>query len=363
MLHWVLTLSLLGNYWHTLCYRTSLFHRAACLFREHLVYSGNCEEQQLLINNRYRHMLLNQIELFVTVAENRNLAKTARRIHVSPSSVSQRLKSLETEMGAKLYQKSKEGIKLTDAGRVLLETANEILSRIETLKKNINSGSCAKAESLVVGGTSNPSARYLPSAIAEFQKTHPHVRITFLTLEKANVERMMREFDIDVAIVQSPSKYSDLHLEYFAVDHLVFFAHPAHPLAKKKKLSLPDLSETPLIVREGRGTTEKLLRQLKSRGMKVNVVLRCLSPDAIKSAVRQQTGIGILFCELIIDDIKRKDLKVLHVDGMPKLAGHSYIVFSNKRSLSPAAEEFVGLLRSRRHAVHNIHLVFNARSN
>ena len=77
----------------------------------------------------------NQIKLFVSVAKSQNLAKTARRIHVSPSSVSQRLKSLESEMGAKLYQKCKEGIKLTDAGRVLLETANEILTRIETVKK------------------------------------------------------------------------------------------------------------------------------------------------------------------------------------------------------------------------------------
>ena len=83
-------------------------------------------------------MLLNQIELFVTVAKSQSLAKTARQIHVSPSSVSQRLKSLESEIGAKLYQKSKEGIKLTDAGRVLLESASEILLQIDTVKKNIS---------------------------------------------------------------------------------------------------------------------------------------------------------------------------------------------------------------------------------
>ena len=108
------------------------------------------EEEATKTNNGYRHMLLNQIELFVSVAKSQNLAKTARRIHVSPSSVSQRLKSLESEMGAKLYQKCKEGIKLTDAGRVLLETANEILTRIETVKKTINSRSPAKSR--VAGG-------------------------------------------------------------------------------------------------------------------------------------------------------------------------------------------------------------------
>ena len=299
-------------------------------------------------------MLLNQIELFVTVAKSQSLAKTARQIHVSPSSVSQRLKSLESEIGAKLYQKCKEGIRLTDAGRVLLEGASEILLRIETVKKNINCRPSAQAESLVVGGTCNPSARYLPSAIAEFQKTHPQVKITFLTLEKERIERMVQQNEVDIALVQSPTKAYGVHLEHFAVDRLVLFAHPAHPLAKRKRLKLSAISETPLIVREGRGSTEKLLRQLKSRGVKVNVTLRCLSPDAVKSAVRQQTGVGILFCELIIDDIERKDLKVLRFDGMPKVTGHSYIIFSTKRPLSPAAEEFVRLLRSRKHIAHSV---------
>jgi LysR family transcriptional regulator, low CO2-responsive transcriptional regulator len=299
-------------------------------------------------------MLLNQIELFVTVAKSQSLAKTARQIHVSPSSVSQRLKSLECEMGAKLYQKSKEGIKLTDAGRVLLEGANEILLQIETVKKNINSRPPAQGQSLVVGGTCNPSARYLPSAIAEFQKTHPHVKVTFLTLEKERIEKMVHQGEVDIALVQSPTKSYDVHLEHFAVDHLVLFAHPAHPLAKRKRLKLSDISETSLIVREGRGSTEKLLRQLKSRGVNVNVRLRCLLPDAVKSAVRQQTGIGILFCELIIDDIERKDLKVLRVDGMPKVTGHSYIVFTRKKPLSAAAEEFVRLLRSRKDTAHTV---------
>jgi LysR family transcriptional regulator, low CO2-responsive transcriptional regulator len=299
-------------------------------------------------------MLLNQIELFVTVAKSQSLAKTARQIHVSPSSVSQRLKSLECEMSAKLYQKSKEGIKLTDAGRVLLESASEILLQIDTVKKNINSRPPAQADSLVVGGTCNPSARYLPSAIAEFQKTHPHIKITFLTLEKERIEKMVHQGEVDIALVQSPTKSYDVHLEHFAVDHLVLFAHPAHPLAKRKRLKLSDISETSLIVREGRGSTEKLLRQLKSRGVNVNVRLRCLLPNGVKSAVRQKTGIGILFCELIIDDIERKDLQVLRVDGMPKVAGHSYIVFTRKKPLSAAAEEFVRLLRSRKDTAHTV---------
>jgi DNA-binding transcriptional LysR family regulator len=59
---------------------------------------------------------LNRIELFVTVAKHHNLGKTAREMHVSASSVCQRLKSLENDFGVKLYKKNREGIELTGAG-------------------------------------------------------------------------------------------------------------------------------------------------------------------------------------------------------------------------------------------------------
>jgi molybdenum-dependent DNA-binding transcriptional regulator ModE len=143
-------------------------------------------------------MLLNQIELFVSVAQSRNLAKTARRIHVSPSSVSQRLKTLEREMGAKLYEKGKDGIRLTEAGQVLLETANEIINQIEKVKETINTRSFAKAESLVVGGTYTPSAKYqkeerYPSSA--YDNLKKNIAANYPKLAKENPEQARRRFD------------------------------------------------------------------------------------------------------------------------------------------------------------------------
>jgi DNA-binding transcriptional LysR family regulator len=86
---------------------------------------------------------------------------------------------------------------------------------------------------------------------------------------------LIRESEVDIAIMHSPSESSDFHVEHFAADNLTFFAHPMHPLSKKKKLVLQDLSQTPLIVREGKGATEKMLKQLTCGGITVNVALRC----------------------------------------------------------------------------------------
>ena len=289
---------------------------------------------------------LNRIELFVTVAKHHNLRKTAREIHVSASSVCQRLKCLENDFGVKLYKKKKEGIELTEAGHTLVTAASDVLDQLENLRKTLNHDSEVAVQSLTIGGTYNPSEKYLPSAIAAFQKTHPDVKVKFLTADGPSINKWVRESEVDIAIMHSPSESSDFYMEHFAADDLTFFAHPMDPLSKKKKLVLQDLSKTPLIVREEKGATEKMLKQLTRGGITVNVALRCVTPAAVKAAVREKMGVGILFYNLLEEDIKRKDLKTLKFPGLPKLVGNSYIVYTKNKPLSCAGNDFLALLRS-----------------
>jgi DNA-binding transcriptional LysR family regulator len=135
-------------------------------------------------------------------------------------------------------------------------------------------------------------------------------------------------------------------MEHFGVDHLSFFAHPIHPLAKKKKLVLDDFAHTPIIVRDAKDATEKMLKAIKSRGLTLNIALRCASPDAVKAAVRKRMGVGILFHNLIEEEIKRKEVKVLRFAGLPRVIGNSYIVYKKAKPLTAPASEFLALLRA-----------------
>jgi DNA-binding transcriptional LysR family regulator len=89
-----------------------------------------------------------------------------------------------------------------------------------------------------------------------------------------------------------------------------------------------------------------MLKQINSQGIMVNVALRCAFPDAVKAAVRRKMGIGVLFNNLVEEDIRRGYLKSLKFSGLPKVVGSTYIVYSKKKPLSPAALEFLSLLRS-----------------
>ena len=291
-------------------------------------------------------MFLDRIELFVSVAKHQNLGKTARQMHVSVSSVCQRLKSLESEFGAKLYKKNKQGIELTPQGQTLLGTASEVINQLNTVRKTLHPGEGIACRTLIVGGSHNPSMKYLPGAIASFQKTYPDVEVRFLTADGPTIEKSLREAEIDIALLHNPSNSSDFNLEHFAVDHLSFFAHPAYPLAKRKKMDLNTIPQIPIIVRDARDATDKLLKEIKSRGFTVKIALRCASPDAVKAAVRKKMGVGILFHNLIAEEIKRKELKVLRFAGLPRVVGNSFIVYAKANPLSAPASEFLALLRA-----------------
>jgi DNA-binding transcriptional LysR family regulator len=117
-------------------------------------------------------------------------------------------------------------------------------------------------------------------------------------------------------------------------------------LFKKSKVLLADLARIPVITREGRGTTHKFIKQMGSLGISLNIALLCQSPEAVKAAVAEKSGIGILFHNAIEQELKGKEVRCLRVADLPRFAAQSYIVYSASKPLSPPADDFRILLRS-----------------
>jgi DNA-binding transcriptional LysR family regulator len=201
---------------------------------------------------------------------------------------------------------------------------------------------------LALAATYNPSAKYLMPAFAAFQKRRPDVEVSFVSLRRITVEKCVRDGEAEIALIQSPSNkcQSDMHVEHFANVVLLFFTHAGHPLTRSQHLPLNALSKSPLIVRTENATTDKALGLLRSRGIKPNIVLRCDTPDAVKATVLNKMGVGILFRNMIDEEIRRGEFKVLRITGFPPLARSCYIVFHRTKLLSAPAAEFLAVLRA-----------------
>lgn len=215
-------------------------------------------------------MTLNQFTFFAAVAKHLNLTKAAQELHVSQPSISQQLKSLEQYYGTRLYRRIGRGIELTDAGHLFLKHVRPLLeqaNKLDFLFKGQNEA--IHHEFLRLGGTFLSSIDLLPSLFARFEKSHPGINVALETQSPERVERLILNSRAEIGVTTRVPRSTELECESFRREKVVLFVSAAHPLAKKRRVTVTDILATPLIIRGGKstdGTTERLLKQFAERG-------------------------------------------------------------------------------------------------
>ncbi len=289
---------------------------------------------------------------FVAVAKHLNVSRASAELEVSQASVSQQLKGLHKEYGAKFYKKNSKGIELTEQGQVFLGYANLILEQVERLDAHFNGSPRAiKQKPLVVGGSHGLSAHFLPSTLATFQKRHSQVRVILQTGPMQSLEQKVLKSEVDIALVRHASSSPHIICERYRHERVVPFVSAKHPLARKGKLTLSELESVPLIIR-GINTSspraDEIVKHLESRGLKPNIVMRCESPETAKVAVLKKMGLGFLYWELLKSDVQNGLFKTIRIPDL-NLKFTTFILYHRDKPLSANAQDFLVLLRQRRH--------------
>ena len=295
-------------------------------------------------------MNLDQFAVFAAVAKHRNVTRAADELSISQPAVTKHLKLLEEDYKAKLYTRGGEGIELTPAGHLFLREVKAILSRIEGLRAKLGSAAVTRRESLTVGGSYSPSAALLPSLMARFRKSHPQIELNLRTENRASMERLILSGEVDLAVINAPPPNRHLTMEPFRCEPSVAFVAFDHPLARKKQLTWTDVGRVGFVIREplaGKTPTDEFLRCAKQKGVKVKTLAHCQSPETVKVAVAQMVGVGILYREVVADNIRKGEFEELKLPA-EILDGQSFIVYHKTRPLSPSAQEFFKLLQTQR---------------
>jgi DNA-binding transcriptional LysR family regulator len=301
---------------------------------------------------RHLGMTLNQFAVFVAVAKYSSLTKASAELQISQPSISQQLKQLEQNYGAKLYCRLSKGIEITAAGRSFLRQVTPILRLVAKLRNHGNSLASRNPlpKRLIVGGTFSASAMLLPALLARLQHRHPEANLEFRTSRSWDLERWVSSGSLDLAVIAQSAHSPELISEPLRREKVVLFVPARHPLAKLNKLQLSDLNGRSFVIRGGKnisGVAEKVIRHLRDRGLNIKIGLRCEDPTSVKAAVRQGMGVGVAFEETLKAEIKRGEFDILSVPGL-RLTGESFVIYTKQAPLAPLAQEFLELLRSAR---------------
>ena len=124
---------------------------------------------------------------------------------------------------------------------------------------------------------------------------------------------------------------------------IVAFALAKSPFIGKN-ITLRELVQIPLVVRQRSTTLKKLLRQ----GYKPNIAVQCNVSEAVKATVQRELGAGILYRETMEADLKSRDLRILHVPELEKIRTKSFIIYNKCKPLSGVAQDFLHASRESR---------------
>jgi len=186
------------------------------------------------------------------VAAQGSFSAAAAALSFTQSAISQHVAALERETGTQLLERGRRGVRLTDAGRVLVEHADAILARIECAEDELAALAGLRGGRLRLISFQSGGATLAPRAVAAFHGRHPDVELSMIEAEPDEAGERLRAGEVDLALVYDHKGTPGLLAPELQLTHLIDDPYEAilpagHALAKKRGLSLSDLSGEPWV--------------------------------------------------------------------------------------------------------------------
>ena len=286
------------------------------------------------------HATFRQLEIFASVAKHLSITRASESLHLSQPAVSMQIKQIEHLLGMPLLEKYGKKLYLTEAGKIMREHAEKMLSSQAVLEETLAKLSGAEKGhlNLAVPETAN---QFVTLLLAQFCRHHPGISFHLENHNRAGLLDCIKENAIDLVIMGQTPAEMDLVTKAFMKNPLVIIAPPDHPLSNEQNISLHELMQNKFVVREfGSGTRIAMQRFFAEHGIQLKTSMEMPNNEAIKQAVAAGLGLGIISLHTLQQELALKQVKILQVEKMPIMRTW-YIVHHKKKILSPAMILFI----------------------
>lgn len=194
-------------------------------------------------------MELRHLRYFVAVAEEQNVTRAAARLHVSQPPLSRQIRDLEDELGVALFNHGAKALRLTEAGKVFLIEARAVLQRVDDAVRMAKAVASGQRGEIHVGYAPSLAVELLPRTLKLFQEANPDVRVQLHDLATQEMLRGLRNGNLHVALLVqvSPKVLAEFVFEALQCHAVCVAMHPAHRLARVRKVGLEQVAKERLI--------------------------------------------------------------------------------------------------------------------
>ncbi len=260
---------------------------------------------------------LRQLATFQAVARLGSVTLAADELHLSQSAVSIQIAGLEAAAGAPLVVRTGRGVRLTEAGELLLTYADRMLALQTEASDEMATFLGAFSGTLRVGAVST-AEYWLPHLLVTFVNENPRVKLRLHVANRDEIVRSLAAQEIDIAVMGQPPDELKVAAAPFAKNPMAFMAAPNHPLMADPDLTMAKVAEAHLLVRErGSGSRTTVERLFREAGLRLRIGSELSSNESIKQMCAAGFGPAYLSMHTCILEMNAGLLKLLPLANNP----------------------------------------------
>jgi DNA-binding transcriptional LysR family regulator len=288
-------------------------------------------------------MDFDQLNSFIEVARHNSFSRAADKCFRTQPAISSQIRSLEDEVGAKLFDRSGGKVSLTAAGKAFQKYAEEMMESKRRIISSMAEMERIPRGEIVVGANEGTCLHVLPEVFAEFKKLYPNVAVGIKRSERVRILESVIDNSVDFGVVSMPVEDSRFTVKVIHRDELVVIAPPQHPIVNgKPKVSVLDVVKYPLLLPKFGKTRDAIDELLHGRKLKPNISMELDSSELLKRFVAAGVGIGFIARSNALSDIKAKTLSAIPFADA-QIKRDLALVFRKDKALSRAALAFIDI--------------------
>ncbi len=290
-------------------------------------------------------MTLEQLRIFVAVAERQHVTAAARALNLTQSAVSNALAALEARHGIQLFDRIGRGIALNETGRVFLAEARGVLARAQAAEAALADMAARRRGRLAIFASQTIASYWLPRRLVAFHGRHPGIELDVSIGNTREAARAVLDGTAELGLVEGEVDAPALRQQLVDTDQLVLLVPQDDPAARSRPLRTHDLLAMSWVLRErGSGTRSSREAALASAGIEVDaltVAMTLPSNEAVLAAVEAGAGATAL-SETVAGPSLRAGRLVRGAFELP--VRHFRLLRHRERYRSRAADVFVSEL-------------------
>lgn len=258
--------------------------------------------------------------VFIAVAENLSFSKAAADLNISQPAVTKHIKELEIKYNTNLFDRKGNKIYITKSGEIIYDAFKKIEQQYRHLQFKISQLNNDVSGEFIIGASSTISQYLIPKIIASFHKRYPNIRIQLINGNSFEMEQLLLNNKIDLALVENHSSQSGIRYKNFLDDELIVITGGNSLYSKRKSIKKNDLIQFPLVLREkGSGTLEVIKQTFKDHKLlfeDLNTHIHLGSTESIKNFLLDFDGIAIVSELAVATELYMKKLIKININNL-----------------------------------------------